>query len=574
MHAMKKGNPSQNGRFPAETRSLIVLVLVTAACLAPFLGKPFHMDDPLFLLTAKQIQAKPFDFYGFRANWFGADTPMSQANLNPPLAAYYLAAAASILGWSEGALHLAFLLPALAAVLGTYYVARELCSKPMLAALLAALSPAFLLCSTGVMCDTMMVAFWVWAVFFWVRGLKHGTANHLGVAAALISLSALSKYFGLSLVPLLAAYSIASHRRLGRWTWFLGLPLAVLAAYQWLTFRLYGHGQFSIATAFVLDWGAKHSSDTLSRLLVGLAFTGGCMVAALVCTPWLWSGRWILVGLPLSVLLVLPATASGHIGAFNLASGDSLRWDVILQEVVFVLGGLSLLAAAAFEVWHKRDPVSVLLALWCFGTYLYTCVINYMISGRSMLPMVPAAAILLARRLDARAGWLVMRTPWAAALPLIPTALIALLVTWADFCLADASRTAARAIRQEFEPRGRPLWFQGHWGFQYYMEQEGAKPIDFGQAKLSRGDLVASPVFGSNLGDLSKMMARQVKAETWPSCRLVTPFSPEAGAGFHSSFSGPLPYAFIWRQTEDYTVSEITNSIRIVDGFATPDPSQ
>ena len=49
-----------------------------------------------------------------------------------------------MLGWSERALHLAFLLPAVAAVLGAYALARELCSRPFLAALIVALSPVFL----------------------------------------------------------------------------------------------------------------------------------------------------------------------------------------------------------------------------------------------------------------------------------------------------------------------------------------------------------------------------------------------------------------------------------------------
>ncbi len=46
---------------------------------------------------------------------------------NPPLASYYLALAAGIFGWSEIALHFAFLLPALAVILGTHRLARHFC---------------------------------------------------------------------------------------------------------------------------------------------------------------------------------------------------------------------------------------------------------------------------------------------------------------------------------------------------------------------------------------------------------------------------------------------------------------
>ncbi len=35
------------------------LALVTVAALVPFIGKPFNMDDPLFIWAAHQIQAHP-----------------------------------------------------------------------------------------------------------------------------------------------------------------------------------------------------------------------------------------------------------------------------------------------------------------------------------------------------------------------------------------------------------------------------------------------------------------------------------------------------------------------------------
>jgi len=39
-------------------------------------------------------------------------------------------------------------------------------------ALAAVLTPVFLVSSTNVMCDTMMLCFWVWAIVYWRRGLE------------------------------------------------------------------------------------------------------------------------------------------------------------------------------------------------------------------------------------------------------------------------------------------------------------------------------------------------------------------------------------------------------------------
>ena len=110
------------------------MTLAVLAALGPFLAKSFNIDDPLFLWTARQIQAHPANPYGFDLNWYGYESPMWEVTKNPPLACYFLAAAAAILGWGEMALHFAFLLPAVAAILGTFRLARRLCQRPLLAA--------------------------------------------------------------------------------------------------------------------------------------------------------------------------------------------------------------------------------------------------------------------------------------------------------------------------------------------------------------------------------------------------------------------------------------------------------
>ena len=150
----------------------LALTLAVFAALGPFLAKPFNIDDPLFIWVAHQIQAHPGDPFGFSLNWYGSVAPMWIATENPPLDSYYIALAASVLGWSEPALHVAFLLPCLAVVLGTYRLARRFCEWPALAALATLIAPVFLVSSTTVMCDVMMLAFWVWAVVFWVEGME------------------------------------------------------------------------------------------------------------------------------------------------------------------------------------------------------------------------------------------------------------------------------------------------------------------------------------------------------------------------------------------------------------------
>jgi len=131
------------------TRDAFLAIAAVIAALAPFLNKAFHIDDPLFLWIAHQVSQHPADPYGFSVNWYGSAKPMFSIMQNPPLNAYYIALAAKFLGWSELAIHGAFLVPAVAAVLGTFFLAQRLSGSPLLGALLTLFMPVFLVCCRG-----------------------------------------------------------------------------------------------------------------------------------------------------------------------------------------------------------------------------------------------------------------------------------------------------------------------------------------------------------------------------------------------------------------------------------------
>jgi len=108
---MLSDNTVLKSREPRARWPVWLLTAVTLACLVPFLGKAFHMDDPLFIWTARHIRSHPADFYGFKVDWSYEQAPMSVEMNNPPLACYYMAAVGRVLGWSEQALHFGFLFP-------------------------------------------------------------------------------------------------------------------------------------------------------------------------------------------------------------------------------------------------------------------------------------------------------------------------------------------------------------------------------------------------------------------------------------------------------------------------------
>src|SRR5947208_7316378 len=377
-------------------RDALFATIAVIAALAPFLNKAFHIDDPLFLWIAHQVSRHPADPYGFSVNWYVSAKPMFSVMQNPALNAYYIALAASFLGWSELAMHGAFLLPAVAAVLGTFFLAQRLSGSPLLAALLMLFTPVFLISATTVMCDVWLLALWVWSVDCWLRGLERHSYRLLLLASLLAAAAALTKYFGASLVPLLAVYTLVRERRLTSRLLFLLIPVAVIVIYETMTKAKYGQGLFSAAMIYPWEATAKAEKQLSGQFLTGLSFAGGCLFPALFYAPLLKlrrnfhaagslateSGkmpnfRILIVGIAI-FLALLPLVYLG------IARGLTSRTDVIAATVegaLFATIGVGILALAAADLFQQKTADSLLLNLWVFGTFFFATMMNWSITS-------------------------------------------------------------------------------------------------------------------------------------------------------------------------------------------------
>jgi len=316
----------------------------------------------------------------------------------------------------------------------------------------------------------------------------------------------------------------------------------MLAAYQLWTGHLYGRGLLLDAAAYATNWRAGENIPLLDRALMGLSFTGGCVLTALTFAPLLWHVRgWIVAAtVALSSGWLVATRASG------IADGDRLA--VGAHAVFFVAGGLSLLALAINDVRRERDPDSSLLAAWVIGTFVFASFVNWTINGRSILPLVPAAGILIVRKLG--------RMPrWAVPAALAVSAIVSLVVLVGDYQLAGTAREASRVIHAKSQ--GRTLQFEGHWGFQYYMESWGAKPLDMVKVDLNPGEVVAIAYNNTQIVGLPKSKTGSTdRFEIGPTLPAATMRSL-AGAGFYASVFGPLPYRLGAMAPERYSMIEV-----------------
>jgi 4-amino-4-deoxy-L-arabinose transferase-like glycosyltransferase len=542
----------QGGRAAAlagNARSLGFLLVLTTALLVPFLGKPLHLDDPMYVWTAKRIADHPGDFYGLDVIWCYKLEPMARANENPPLVSYVLAAAGALLGWSESVLHGAMLGPALLAVAGVWLLARRLGAPPLLAGLSLLAMPGFLVSSTTLMADVLATALWTWAVLAWVRGLHEEETGWLVTGAFLAGLCILTKYLGLALLPLLFAYTALKCRRLDRRMLLLGVPLGVALLYRARVLARYGVDPFSAVESFALEAREASKTSALELPWLGLGYLGGTCLPALLLAGWILRKRgWALVAVSLLAVgggLLLLRSFCG----VELRSAQGTRMNLVFHLSAFMTCGAIVLGLALQHAFRARSAEAILLGLWVVGIFLFASFFNWSTNVRSMLPATPAVAIALASALDRQAR----AREQAIPLALLGLSTVAgLLVAQGDFAYAQSAREAALALTQEHGQAGRPLWFEGSWGFQYYMEQGGASKINWDHFEVLAGDFIARPSSNTCRIKISPYMAHPDKEHIFSLHALASTVT--GGAGFYSHLLGVAPYVFANPPDEIYSV--------------------
>ncbi|MBE7415327.1 MAG: glycosyltransferase family 39 protein [Deltaproteobacteria bacterium] len=525
---------------------ILIVSLAAVLPLLPFVDKAFHIDDTLFIWTARQILERPWDFYGFTGNWFSSENTAHTFIKNPPLTSYYIAFIALFTGFSERALHIAFLVPALFAALGTYVLAFRFTRMPLAAALAAVATPAFLVSSTNIMCDVMLLAFWNWAMFFWIRGLDKGRGLDLAIGGFLIALAALTKYFGVSLIPLFAAYSVFQGKKGLKALAYLLIPVAALAGYQFYTQYMYGRGLLFDAADYATGIKVFSAMPQHERVFTGVVFAGGSIIAALFLIPSLFGLRAVAAGIALAAAGAAYAYLKGSFEEEDIVLfKPAFGWGFIAQMAVYWAAGAGVLFLAVSDFMKRKDAGSVLLLLWVAGTFFFAVFVNWSINVRSILPMVPAVSILIMRAAEGRGAL-------RAYLPVIPAFAFSFFITQADYNFANSARTAARLISDGYSGEGA-LWFQGHWGFQYYMESAGAVPIDTKGSVIRKGSMVAIPYNNYGLKRFPDRLDKTGMVDSFPP-QYVETMPQGGGAGFYAHQWGPMPFMLFPPKGETYVV--------------------
>jgi hypothetical protein len=236
---------------------------------------------------------------------------------------------------------------------------------------------------------------------------------------------------------------------------------------------------------------------------------------------------WAAVATGCESLTISPKIADGgrHLIAFAFAS----------------MAGLMLIFAAANEWFKQRRSFDAwLLGLWLAGTLFFAGFVNWTVNARVVLPCLFPAVVLFLRwlaRQELPEVWLRL-----ARIAAVPAAAVALLLCLGDFEFARAGQQFARTYVPQQLQAGERVYFTGHWGFQYYMEEAGAEPADL-DGYAQSGSLMIYPLFNAKNGVL-KIPAQNLDFKAYPNRYGLHTTSLDLNAGFYSTAFGFLPFGF------------------------------
>jgi hypothetical protein len=206
---------------------------------------------------------------------------------------------------------------------------------------------------------------------------------------------------------------------------------------------------------------------------------------------------------------------------------------------LFLLGWLLIELLGCFAIW------TFLASRHVFRLALVVLVL----CGRA------AAAGRSAGRERRLVGWV---TAWGVG--------VGLLFYAADLSDALARRDAVRRTAEQLTTLGadrerESVWYLGHWGFQFYAESLGMKPVVPGESRLEAGDWLVAPegVSRQKVWIPTTRVAREA---------LVEARSPWPWSSIPSFYAGPMP---LRSQPKAQLLVDI---YRVTQGFQATGPSR
>jgi hypothetical protein len=534
-------------RRPSAAILAIPGVLLVLACLLPYLNTAYTIDDPWFLLEARQILKTPLQPMSYAICSMGTELCLLRASSlgsgSTQALMGYLLVPVTLAGGAEWMAHLLQILLACLAVLEMVRLALRFGFNRVqstAAGLMLTAVPPLLPLANSAMPDVAALA-------LGLTGMEHLLAwkdERRWYQAAIASV-------GLGLAPF-ARPHLALFLPLGAlWLWnefrirrmleqfrqeaSLWAPI-LIAGCVLIAVNLLTHDRSPVYESRQVLASLRHVPRNLYSYGMYMLFP---IPFAAVWLAMGWRKTPMLLVVPAIPVLVL------HFAMFPSRS--------LVQEwpTAVALYGLAALISMIHRYVGERDRIGMLLGLWVLLPVPVTIYFQFPI--KYMLAVTPAVVLIVIRTLSTRSR----AVEWSAytAVVLVCSAIsCVLLKANADF--AEYGRRAAAELIAPHVAAGEKVWYgSGQWGFYWYAQEAGAEVSKPGERGPNPGELLVVGLIEGGGTTLKRFPNRElVESRHYNSPHGRT---MEYGGAFYSNVFGDALWVWKPEATNDYEVWRI-----------------
>ncbi|MCK4353174.1 glycosyltransferase family 39 protein [candidate division WOR-3 bacterium] len=539
---------------------LLLVVGVILVTTLPFVNKAFHIDDGVFLDTAKEIRQHPLYPYSAFTKGYGVQFNRFEDMPHPPLFMYLLSIFL-LNKISEPLLHIFSFLFAILAGVSAYFLAKRFTRQPLFTTLLFISSPMFIISSHNIMTDMPALALCLASITAFIYGMEKNDTKALVLASILIGVASLIRYISLILFPLLLVYSILYRKSFLKTLWVLLGSFLIFSIWPIQNLLFYKKFLLFASGDYVFSPGSFKMLSILRRGTSDLASIGGATVFPI-----------FLIGIYLRNLkgkIVYLFTALGSIFAMfalrigNYAIGQKFLLFLFLSIGIFIT--YKFFKRIIVSQSQKTD--AVFLTFWYIIVLLLTIIAFPFGCARYMLPLLFPLIIIFINEVDEIFQNKQKVFCIVCGIGISLTFITGIVIALSDYEYAGVYRKFVKESRiTNYLPDGRQAgesrfttWFVGEWGFRYYMEREGYSYLLSSDNSPKEGDILVIPTIPCPWKIDSKLKVRiaLIKTEDYKGRIPIKVMNPETHTGFYSSGFGLLPYSFSTEKLESFNIYRV-----------------